>query len=58
MFHIKKNEMITKTFRLPSELLNSLEVVAQENNISLNNLIIQCCEYALNNLDSKTDDKQ
>lgn len=51
MFQIKKIEYLNKTFRLPVELVKNLEVLAQEKGISLNNLIVQCCEYALENID-------
>jgi len=32
------------------ELVKRLEVLAQEKDVSLNNLVVQCCEYALENL--------
>ena len=51
MFKIEKPEMINKTFRLPLELVQKLQTVAQNKGVSLNNLIIQCCEYALKNLE-------
>ncbi len=51
MFKVKKNEMINKTFRLPLELVQKLQTVAQNKEVSLNNLVIQCCEYALKNLE-------
>jgi len=55
MFKIEKTEMINKTFRLSANLVKELQKVAQEENISLNNLVKQCCEYALKNLkDIKT----
>ena len=46
MFDVKKPEMINKTFRLPLPLVETLQEVAQSKGVSLNNLIIQCCEYA------------
>jgi predicted HicB family RNase H-like nuclease len=49
MFEVKKTEYINKTFRMPTELVRKLEILAQEKNVSLNNLIVQCCEYALEN---------
>ncbi|MBQ8583887.1 MAG: hypothetical protein IJ488_04670 [Clostridia bacterium] len=52
MFEVKKPEHINKTLRLPLELVRRLEKVAQDKNVSLNSLVIQCCEYALDNLDS------
>ena len=53
MFKVKKPEMINKTFRLPLKLVQELQTIAQNKGVSLNNLIIQCCEYALKNLDNK-----
>lgn len=50
MFKIQKTEMINKTFRLPLNLVEQLSKIAQDKGISLNNLICQCCEYALKNL--------
>lgn len=51
MFKIEKPEMVNKTFRLPAELVERLQTVAQNQGVSLNNLVKQCCEYALKNLD-------
>lgn len=54
MFKIKKGyDTITKTFRLPTDMSERLEQLAQENKVSLNQLVIQCLEYALDNLDEK-----
>lgn len=53
MFEIEKNETINKTFRLPIELSKKLQVIAKEQGISMNNLVIQCCEYALSNMKQK-----
>ena len=47
MFTVKKQEYVNKTFRMPVEVVRKLEVLAQEKGVSLNNLVIQCCEYAL-----------
>ena len=52
MFQVKKTEYVNKTFRLPTDLVKRLEVVAQNKNVSLNNLVVQCCEYALENIDN------
>ena len=51
MFKIKKQEMTNKTFRLPAELVKKLQTIAQQQNVSLNNLVVQCCEYAIKNLE-------
>ena len=52
MFTVKKPDYINKTFRMPLELVQKLEVLAQEKQVSLNNLVVQCCEYALDNIDT------
>lgn len=42
---------------MPLELVRKLEILAQEKDVSLNNLVIQCCEYALENIDTEEDKK-
>ena len=51
MFEVKKPEYINKTFRMSTELVKKLEILAQSKHVSLNNLVVQCCEYALENID-------
>ena len=51
MFKVQKTEYINKTFRMPTELVKNMESIAQNQGVSLNNLVIQCCEYALANLE-------
>ena len=51
MFQVKKVEHANKTFRLPCDLIDQLEKLAQEKGVSLNQLVIQCCRYALDHLD-------
>ena len=51
MFKVKKTEMINKTFRLPLKLVQELQIIAQNKGVSLNNLVLQCCEYAIKHLD-------
>ena len=58
MFKIKKTEHINKTFRLPVELVEKMEKLAQSRGVSLNNLVVQCCEYALENIDHSDEDKK
>lgn len=58
MFKVKKPEHISKTFRMPLELVKKLEILAQEKDVSLNNLVIQCCEYALENIDNDVSDAE
>lgn len=51
MFKVKKEEFTNKTFRMPNDLVEQLQNVAQEQGVSLNQLVIQCCQYALDNLE-------
>lgn len=51
MFRVEKTEYVNKTFRMPAELVRELECLAQEKQVSMNQLVIQCCKYALSNLD-------
>ena len=53
LFRIQKIEMTNKTFRLPLNLIQELQTIAQQQGISLNNLVQQCCEYAIKHLDTK-----
>ncbi len=51
MFQVRQTEeMINKTFRLPQSLLDELTKVAEHERVSVNNLVRQCCEYALANM--------
>lgn len=58
MWKIQKgHEYVTKTFRLPVEQVNELDKLAYENNLSLNQLVIQCLNFALENLDKDETDE-
>ena len=52
MLTIKKeySDYVTKTFRLPREIIDQLEALAQTYNTSLNKVVIQSLEYALDSL--------
>jgi len=51
MFKIQKGyDSESKTFRLPIGLIEKLEVLAAQNKISLNQLVIQCLNYAVDNI--------
>ena len=43
---------VTKTFRLPEELVEEMEKVAGANNISLNKLVTQCLTYAMEHIET------
>ena len=58
MFKIQKGyDSESKTFRLPIELIERLEVLATQNKISLNKLVIQCLNYAVDNLETNNKEK-
>jgi len=38
---------------MPNELIKALEKLANEKNVSFNQVVLQCCEYALKNLEIK-----
>lgn len=50
MFIIQKNEASNKTIRMSNTLIEQLEEIAANEDISFNQLVVQCCEYALANL--------
>ncbi|MBR1722192.1 MAG: Arc family DNA-binding protein [Treponema sp.] len=61
MFKIRREsaEYESKSLRLPVEMIEQVQRLADENNLSFNRVIIQCVEYALAHLDDSDDtDKQ
>lgn len=60
MFIVKndfKNANISRTIRFNNDIFEKLSEVANENDVSFNLLVLQCCKYALENMksDSKED---
>lgn len=55
MFKLKPDyiEYENKSLRLPKDLIDHVQQLATENNMSFNKVVIQCIEYALDNLDNK-----
>lgn len=56
MFELKKEsvEYENKSLRLPKELIEKVQNLANEYNMSFNKVVIKCIEYALDNM--KQDD--
>jgi predicted HicB family RNase H-like nuclease len=52
MFEIKKPSSSNKTIRMPDQLIEKLEKLAAKHDISFNQLVVQCCEYAISNMDN------
>ena len=53
MFKVKKEyvEYENKSLRLPKALIDSVQQIATDNNLSFNKVVIQCIEYALDNVE-------
>ncbi len=53
MFKLKKEyvEYENKSLRLPKDLIAKAQELANKNNMSFNRVIIQCIEYALDNVE-------
>ena len=45
-----KNANVARTIRFTESLFEKLNETAQANNISFNLLVLQCCKYALENI--------
>lgn len=51
MLKIEKREYVNRTYRMPKYLVEHLSQIAQDKNISVNQLVIMLCEYGIENLD-------
>lgn len=53
-FKIKsdKKETENKTIRFPLPLVDEIETVIRENDVTFSGFVIQACRYALDNLES------
>ena len=49
-FIIKKPKSSNRTIRMPDDLIDTIGRLASEKGISFNQLVIQCCEFALEHL--------
>ena len=54
-FQIKTNkkESENKTIRFPLPLIDRIEAAIQGKDVTFSSFVIQACEYALENMDSK-----
>ncbi len=51
-FKVEKAEYVNRTFRITKELSDKLSKIAQNEGISVNELVVQCCNYAISNMDT------
>ncbi len=47
-----KNANVPRTIRFTEPLFEKLSKISVENDISFNLLVLQCCKYAIENMDS------
>ncbi len=46
-----KNANVSRTIRFTEDMYEELATLAQQNGISFNNLVLQCCRYALDDME-------
>ena len=57
-FQLKPNKKQTenKTIRFPIPLIEEIENAIQNQNVTFSKFVIQACQYALENMEEKTED--
>lgn len=55
-FIIKKPKSSNRTIRMSDDMLEKMNKIAAEQGISFNQLVIQCCEFALEHLKTNADE--
>ena len=48
-----KNANVSRTIRFTEDMYEELATLAQQNGISFNNLVLQCCRYALDDMEER-----
>ncbi len=49
----RKVECYNKTIRLPENIINQLEILAQNHNVSFNKVVLEMIEFALDNMNEQ-----
>lgn len=57
MFRVKKErvEYENKSLRLPIDLIEKVQELADKNDLSFNKVVIQCIDYALDHMEQNDD---
>lgn len=56
MFKVQRSEeTLNRTFRIPKSLLDKMSEISQNEGVSLNSFVIQCCEYAISDMKNPED---
>ncbi len=51
--NIERKESINKCVRFPVNIINDIEKIVEENNVSFSKFVIQACEYALKDIEEQ-----
>ena len=51
-------DTVTKTLRMPKHIDRELERLAEENNTTFTSVVLQCLQYALDNIDDSAGGEQ
>lgn len=51
-FIIKKPTSSNRTIRMPDSLIEKITKLAAEQDVSFNQVVVQCCEYAIKNINT------
>ena len=57
-FIIKKPTSSNRTIRMPDTLIDTIANIAAKQGISINQLVVQCCEFALEHLQQNTENNE
>ncbi len=52
-FIIKKPSSSNRTIRMPDTLIEKITDIANKQNVSFNQVVVQCCEFAIEHLPHK-----
>lgn len=52
-FKVEREEYVNKTFRIDKKLVEKMEKICDDKNISLNKLVVKCILYALNDMEDE-----
>lgn len=50
-FKITKPTSSNRTIRMPDTLIERIAQIATEQDVSFNQVVVQCCEYAIENME-------
>ena len=57
-FIIKKPTSSNRTIRMPDTLIEKISKLATEQDVSFNQVVVQCCEYAINSINVSNNDEK